>query len=109
MEMKSPQTIWASVVIVFILVASATTLVILDKDVSIILTLTALVALPVLGGLGIAIYHKLDQVKEDSNSIASRACDMQKTTQDQLTAMALAIPTSVPPAPSPPPPVEEAP
>jgi hypothetical protein len=105
MEMKSPQTIWASVVIIFILVASATTLVILDKDVSIILTLTALVALPVLGGLGVAIYHKLDQVNENSNTNANRACDMQKVTQDQLTAMALAMPAPTVSTPT----VEEAP
>jgi hypothetical protein len=103
MEMK-PQTIWASVVIVAILVSSATTLVVLDKDVGIILTLAALVALPILGAFGVSIYHKLDQVKEQGNGTLSQAhefqaklLEMQNATQQQLTALAMSM--TPPPAP----------
>lgn len=101
MEMKSPQTVWASVVIVFILVTSATVLVILDKDVSIILTLAALAAVPVLSALGVAVYHKVDQAQEAGNGTLSKFIEMQQKTQDQLTALAMSIPPvsapSIPP------------
>lgn len=116
-----PQTMWASVAVVFILVASATTLVSLGKDVAIILELAGLVAVPVLGAFGVAVYHKLDQVKETSNGTnakileaanenTKRMMEMQQRTQEQwqetqkqLTTLALAIappqmPTSAPPA-----------
>lgn len=103
MEMKSPQTIWASVVVIFILVASATTLIILDKEVTIILTLAMIVAVPVLGAFGVAVYQKLDQVKEQGNGninrqteLTQRVLEMQHATQQQLTALAMSMP---PPAP----------
>lgn len=116
-----PQTIWASVVIVFILVTSATILVVMDKDVSIILTLAAVVALPVLSALGVAFYHKLEQVKEISNGGFTKALDsgndafnkmmemQQRTqeqwqkTQDQLAALAMTINPMQPPVSSAPP------
>lgn len=115
-----PQTIWASVAVVFILISSATTLVILGKDVSVIMTLAALVALPVLGAFGVAIYHRLDQVREQGNGresallalqergqiqmkdssdkIFSAILGMQQKTLDQLTSLAIAV--------TPPPPVQ---
>jgi len=42
MVMKSAHMIWASVVIIFILVSGSVTLIILDKDVSVILTLAGI-------------------------------------------------------------------
>jgi hypothetical protein len=113
MELKSSQTIWASVAIVFMLIASTTALVILGKDVTIILTLAALVAIPVLGAFGVSIHQKLDQVKEASNGNLAKAMDMSCKTQDQLTALAMSmtppvtpvvvpVPTSVPPVATPP-------
>ena len=89
--MKSPQTIWASVTVIFILVASSTTLIILDKEVTIILTLAMIVAVPVLGAFGVAVYQKLDQVKESSNGNLTRVLDMQQKTQDQLHALAMSM------------------
>jgi hypothetical protein len=100
MEMKNPHVIWASVAVVFILVVPASLLVAFGKDVSIILALAGLVAVPVLGAFGVAVYHKLDQVKENSNGNLGRLMDMQQRTQDQLTAMALAM-TPQPPQPAP--------
>ena len=94
--MKNPHVIWASVVVVLMLVASATTLVILDKDVAIILTLAGIVAVPLLGAFGVAIYQKLDQVKEQGNGNMNRQAEltrqvleMQQTTQNQLHALAM--------------------
>jgi hypothetical protein len=98
MEMKNPHVIWAAVVIVFMLVSGAVTLVALDKDVTVILTLAALVAIPVLSAFGVAVYHKLDQVKEASNGNLERLLDMQQKTQNQLTQLALLLPSQqVPP------------
>jgi hypothetical protein len=97
MEMK-PQQIWAMVTIVFILVAATTTLVILDKDVSVILTLVALVALPVLGALGGAVYQKMSQVKENSDENMHRVLSMHQKSTDQLTNLALSM--TPPPVPT---------
>lgn len=91
MEMKNPHTIWATVVIVGVLVAGSVTLVILDKDVSIILTLATLVAVPVLGAFGAAMYQKMDQVKEASNGSQTRILEALRETQQQLTNLALSI------------------
>lgn len=89
--MKNPNTIWAAVVIVGILVAGSVTLTVLDKDPSVILTLAGLVAVPVLGAFGVAVYQKLDQVKEASNGNLTRIMEMQQETQRQLTTLALSV------------------
>jgi hypothetical protein len=99
MEMKNPHVIWAAVIIVFMLVAGAVTLVALDKDVTVILSLAGLVAVPVLSAFGVAVYQKLDQVKEASNGNLARVMEMQQKTQAQLTQLALLLPAQqVPPA-----------
>lgn len=82
-----PQTIWASVVVVFILVASATSLVILEKDVNVVLTLAGLVAVPVLGAFGVSIYHKLEQVKESSNGTNTRILEANSDTTTKILEM----------------------
>ncbi len=96
--MNKPQQIWASVVIIFILVASATTLMILDKDVTIILTLVVLVALPVLGGFGAAVYQKLGQLNDKTDNNMHRVLDMHQQSTNQLTNLALSM---TPPAVAP--------
>lgn len=98
MDMKNPHVIWASVAIVFLLVVPASLLVAFDKDVTAILTLAGLVAIPVLSAFGVAVYHKLDQVKEAGNGTLTTVLAMQQKTQDQLTALAMAMtPVSNPP------------
>lgn len=99
--MKNPHVIWASVVIVFLLLTGAVTLVAMDKDVTVILSLAAIVAVPVLGAFGVAVYHKLDQVKEQGNGNLERNFEFQKRlleaqqkTQEQLTALAMSMPAS---------------
>lgn len=86
-----PQQIWAMVTIVFILVAATTTLSILQRDVSVILTLVALVALPVLGAIGGAVYQKMNQVKENSDENMHRVLSMHQKSTDQLTNLALSM------------------
>lgn len=95
MEMKNPHVIWAAVVIIFVLVAGATLLALKEKDVTVILSLAVLVAVPVLTAFGAALYHKLDQVKEISNGNMSRAQQNQERTQQQLAQLALLLPTEV--------------
>ena len=97
MEMKNPHTIWAAVVIVVVLVAGSVTLVILDKDVSIIMNLALIVAIPVLGAFGAAMYQKVDQVKEASNGNMTRMMQALQDTQKQLTNMALSVTPPVAP------------
>jgi hypothetical protein len=67
MNLKNPHVIWASVAIVFMLIAGSVTLTALGKDTTVILTLAAVVAVPVLGAFGAVIYQKVDQVKDLAN------------------------------------------
>lgn len=61
---------------IVVLVLGVCTLAVLDKDPTIILTLAGLIAVPILGAFGVAVYQKLDQVKEVSNGNLTRAHDM---------------------------------
>lgn len=90
--MRNPHVIWAMVSIVFMLIAGSVTLAVLDKDVTVILTLAGLVAVPVLGAFGVAVYHKLDQVKEISNGKSDVQMTMIKDLQDKITNLALLVP-----------------
>jgi hypothetical protein len=67
MNLKNPHIVWASVAIVFMLIAGSVTLTALGKDTTVILTLAAVVAVPVLGAFGAVIYQKVDQVKDIAN------------------------------------------
>ena len=90
--MKSPHVIWASVTIIFMLVTGSVTLVVLDKDVSIILTLAGIVAVPVLGGFGVAVYQKMDQLKEQVNGNSEKDRVTIKELQDTIKELALRLP-----------------
>ena len=103
MEMKT-QTVWALVTIVFILIAGAVTLVALNRDVTAIITIVGLVVVPVLSALGVAVYQKLDQVKEASNGSFTKALEAsnanlakvleaQQKTQEQLANLAMILPS----------------
>jgi len=88
---KSPHVIWASVVIIFLLIAGAVLLVLNNKDVSTILTLTAIVALPVLTALGVANYQKAQEVKELTNGNVDKQHQMIKELQATVTELALKV------------------
>ena len=89
--MKSPHVIWASVVIIFILISGAVILVLTGRDVGVILTLGALVALPVLASLGVATYQKVQEVKEGTNGDRDKLLFMIKELHDTVTALALQV------------------
>lgn len=85
--MKSPHVIWASVVIIFILIAGSVSLVLADKDVSTILTLAAIVALPVLTALGVANVLKTQEVKDIANGNTVKLASEARDDRDQLLTM----------------------
>lgn len=89
--MKNPHIIWASVAIVFLLVAGVVTLGALDKDVGVIITLAGIVAVPVLSAFGVAVYQKLDQVKEVSNGHHGELLEMVRGLHAQVTSLALQV------------------
>lgn len=72
MNLKNPHLIWATVAIVFMLISGAVVLAALDKDTTVVLTLAALVAVPVLSALGVGIYQKVDQTKDIANGNQAR-------------------------------------
>lgn len=90
---KSPHVIWASVAIIAMLVIGAVTLSVLDKDFTVILTLAALVAVPVLGGFGVAVYQKLDAVKEHVNGNSAEMMQTIKELNATVKELALQVPT----------------
>lgn len=90
--MRNPHVIWASVSIIFMMLAGVVTLASLDKDVTVILTLAGLIAIPVLSAFGVAIYQKMDQVKDLSNGGNRQLLDMIKELQDTVKGLALAVP-----------------
>jgi hypothetical protein len=96
MNMRNPHIIWASVAIVFMLIAGSVTLTAMGKDTTVILTLAAAVAVPVLGAFGAAIYQKVDQVKEISNgNTAALQADL-KAAHAKIVELAMQMPTPGP-------------
>lgn len=73
--------------LMFILVAGVCCLAILGKDPTIILTLAGILAVPILGALGVAVYQKLDQVKEVANGNLTRAHDTLDKYAEKTTAV----------------------
>jgi hypothetical protein len=72
MNLRNPHVIWATVAIVFMLIAGSVTLVAMGRDATVVLTLSGIVAVPVLAGFGATIYQKVDQTKEIANGNLSR-------------------------------------
>lgn len=94
MNLKNPHVIWATVLIVFMLIGGAVTLTALGKDTTVILTLTALVAVPVLTGFGATIYQKLDQTKEIANGNTSRMLTQLLAAHRESVDLAKQVPTA---------------
>jgi NADH:ubiquinone oxidoreductase subunit 6 (subunit J) len=88
---KNPHIVWASVAIIFLLVAGAVLLTLQNKDVGVVLALAGIVAVPVLGAFGVAIYQKLDQVKELSNGSNTQLLNMVKELHETVTSLALQV------------------
>lgn len=90
------QTLWALVSIVLILITGAVILVLNDKDVSVIISLVGLVVVPILGALGVAVYQKLEQVKDQGNGNINKLLEAQQKTQEQLANLAMMLPSLTP-------------
>lgn len=91
-----PQAIWGAVAIVFILVTGSVILVALGKEVTVILTLAALVAVPVITALGGILVTKIEQVKEQGNGNIAKILEAQQKTQEQLANLAMILPSLTP-------------
>jgi hypothetical protein len=96
MNVKNPHVIWASVSIVFMLIAGAITLVALGKDVTVILALAGAVAVPVLGGFGVAVYQKMDGVDTKVNGNTSDMLKMINNLHDSVRDLALQVSVPAP-------------
>lgn len=70
--MKNPHAVWAVFGIVICVIAGAVILILFDKPISDLLALVGIVAVPALGAFGVAIYQKMEQVKENSNGSITR-------------------------------------
>jgi hypothetical protein len=93
MNLKNPHVIWASVAIVFMLIAGSVTLTALGKDTAVILSLAAVVAAPVLGAFGVAIYQKVDQVKDLANGTTMTLQRQLQEAHQKCVELAQQIPT----------------
>lgn len=80
-----------------ITIAGACTLLGLGKSIADLVSLVALIGVPILTAAGAAVYQKLDHVKEISNGNLSEMRDMVKSQQDQLTRLALKLPAETNP------------
>lgn len=96
-----PKLTWPQVALFlgmfFIATVGACVLLAMDKDVSALLSLVALIAVPVLTAAGAAAYQKLDHIKQISNGNLTRMMDMVQTTQDQVARLALKLPAETDP------------
>lgn len=90
--MKNPHVIWASVVIIIVLMAGAVGLSALNKDATSLISLLGIAAIAVLGALGAAVYQKQDQLKEMVNGNYSQLMDLLKASHEREVAIAKLIP-----------------
>jgi len=88
---KNPHAIWASVTIIIVLLAGTVVLSLNNKDITVVITLAGLLAVPVLAALGVAIYQKMDQVKEASNGNQDKLLKMIQELQSTVTGLALQV------------------
>lgn len=86
--MQNPHIVWASVVIIMMMVAGAVTLAAIGKPTTDITNLAVLLGLPVLAGMGMVAYQKIsqgvDQVKDTNNGRMSDMLGMIKDLQGQV-------------------------
>jgi len=108
-------------VVVFVMMAGAVTLKIFKEDISIIITLVTVLAVPVLAGFGFKVNENLQEIKTNTNGKNDKQMDINqkqvemmhemmarnnealigtiRQLQDQVTNLALQI-TPPPPAPA---------
>ncbi len=99
LERPVKQISWPQVALILglttALVGGVTLLALNDKSITDIITVVALVVVPILGGLGIqfgqSVHEKLDQVKEVANGRLTAVMEQNEKLQAQVTALALAM------------------
>lgn len=89
--MKNPHAIWASVVIVIVLMAGAISLTAMNKDASALISLLGLCSLPILGALGVAVYQKTDEVKNMVNGNTTQLMSALRASHEREVALAKLI------------------
>lgn|SRR5262245_30212475 len=99
MNLRNPHVVWATVIIVAMLIGGSVTLTAMGKDATVVLTLSGIVAVPVLAGFGAIIYQKVDQTKEIANGNQSRMFSQLLLAHQQALEMARQLP-QLPPAPT---------
>lgn len=85
--MRNPHVIWASVVIVAMILASTVVLILNGKDTGTILAIMASIAVPLLGAFGAAGWQVLQQVKTQGNGTLSKAMEQNAATQQEILRM----------------------
>lgn len=86
-KMRNPHVIWASVVIVAMILASTVILILNGKDTGTILAIMASIAVPLLGAFGAAGWQVLQQVKTQGNGTLSKAMEQNAATQQEILRM----------------------
>lgn len=94
--MKDPNIIWASVVLVVVLVAGVVTLVLTGHSTESILTLVAVVVAPILVGFGAVYNQKLDKVQDQVNGNNSRLLNQLLDAHRQAIELAKQAPVDPP-------------
>lgn len=90
--MKNPHIIWASVAIIFMLLAAITTLAALGRSTEAILTVIVAVAVPVLAGFGAVFNQKIDKVQDQVNGNNSRLLNQMLLAHKQTVELAKQAP-----------------
>ena len=85
--MKNPHVIWASVVIISLMTTAGIILSVLDKDVTVLLTIMTAVTFPLLGAFGMGLWQKLGQVQDISNGNLTRQMEQNARNQEDLMRM----------------------
>lgn len=86
-KMRNPHVIWASVVIVAMILASTVILILNGKDTGTILAIMASIAVPLLGAFGAAGWQVLQQVKTQGNGTLSKAMEQSAATNAEILRM----------------------
>lgn len=90
-RMKNPHVIWASVVIVAMILGSSVVLILNGKDTTTILAIMVSVAVPLLGAFGAAGWQVLQQVKTQGNGTLSKLMEQNARTNERILEMFNAI------------------
>jgi len=80
-----------------IVTVGACTLIVMNKDVAVILTLTAVMGVPIITAAGAAMYQKLGQVQDTTNGNTTKMMTMIAELQESNARLALKLPADTPP------------